>query len=239
MSNKVGLGSIVTIKDIEMQEEFVWRIVENNSKEGEISIGCDLAKALLGHAIGDIVTVKATTIYDVEIINLDNTNVRISQPPMVRVPISREPLKRNLYKCYGTRAKDIYEHFCKQYGWDYTQSGRFAPQQRLYAEEVTPEGYSVLFLAHSNWTDTEGGNWKNNITADTIEEKWYRYESYILTNTNIRVVFAKKTWGYQGYIFIGLYEPAGYRVEDDVNGNKYYVRIYKRISDEYVPQTRE
>ena len=67
------------------------------------------------------------------------------------------PLVRNIHNGYGGRAQAIYDECCKVFGWDSSKRYLFGLQQILYAEKVTPEGYSPWFLPHNNWTETKEG----------------------------------------------------------------------------------
>ena len=72
-SNKVGLGSKVTVKFIEMNKEAEYMIVasiESDPFNGKISSSCALGEAILGKSIGDIVEVKAIKPYKVEIVRI-------------------------------------------------------------------------------------------------------------------------------------------------------------------------
>ena len=72
-SNKVGLGSTVTVKFIEKNEEKTYMIVgsiESNPFEGKISSSCALGEAILGKLVGDIIEVKAIKPYKVQIISI-------------------------------------------------------------------------------------------------------------------------------------------------------------------------
>ena len=71
-SDEVGLDKIVKVYVIEDEEEEEYKIVTSirgNSINGNISIESPLGKALLGHKVGDIVTIKVNDSYsyDVEI----------------------------------------------------------------------------------------------------------------------------------------------------------------------------
>lgn len=72
-SNRVGLGSTVTLKLIEKNEEKTFMIVgsiESNPFEGKISSSCALGEAILGKLVGDIIEVKAIKPYKVQIISI-------------------------------------------------------------------------------------------------------------------------------------------------------------------------
>lgn len=131
---------------------------------------------------------------------------------------------------YGTVAQKIYDSCCAAFGWDKNKRGLFGRQQELYAEDATPEKYSVWFLAHSNWTDTRNGQWSNKIyhKIKHINERWDditkpRFES----DAEIRVVFAKNRD--RKYVFLGIYKCLSI---DTATKTK----IYELIADEYKPQ---
>ncbi|WP_020565796.1 transcription elongation factor GreA [Methylosarcina fibrata] len=59
---KVVFGATVEIEDLDAEKTVIYQIVgedEANIKEGRISIGSPIARALIGKEVGDIVTVKA------------------------------------------------------------------------------------------------------------------------------------------------------------------------------------
>ncbi|MFZ4503793.1 MAG: transcription elongation factor GreA [Methylococcaceae bacterium] len=61
-NGKVVFGSTVEIEDLNSEKRVVYQIVgedEANIKEGRISIGSPIARALIGKEIEDVVTVKA------------------------------------------------------------------------------------------------------------------------------------------------------------------------------------
>lgn len=71
-SDEVGLDKMVKVYIIEDEEEETYKIVTSirgNSINGNISIESPLGKALLGHKVGDVVTIKVNDSYsyDVEI----------------------------------------------------------------------------------------------------------------------------------------------------------------------------
>lgn len=154
------------------------------------------------------------------------------------------PLVRDVYKGYGTRAQAIYDECCKVFKWDISKRYLFGLQQILYAEKATPEGYSPWFLPHNNWTETKGGNWFNKIYGDLIEEIWLEQKEGLYHDGTTRVTFTKRKSG--EYVFLGLYAPIKVEEkvlkEDIVNkkgkivkkaGDKVWVKIYQSIADEY------
>ena len=71
-NDEVGLDKMVKVYIIEDEEEETYKIVTSirgNSINGNISIESPLGKALLGHKVGDVVTIKVNDSYsyDVEI----------------------------------------------------------------------------------------------------------------------------------------------------------------------------
>ena len=73
-ANTVSLGSVVTIKDLEDNEEATYTIVgtvESDPVNGKISNSCPLGEALVGKTVGDIVEVKAIKNYKVEIVKIE------------------------------------------------------------------------------------------------------------------------------------------------------------------------
>lgn len=128
---------------------------------------------------------------------------------------------------YGTKAQDIYDECCKQLGFKSYYRGLFGMLQELYALNATKEGYSVWFLAHSNWTATSNGKWSNEIHDGIkyIDEFWDdttigRFKE----DAEIRVTFAKKK--NNKYVFLGIYKCL---FIDDVKR----VKRYEIISDKY------
>ena len=58
-TEKVGIGNVVTILDMEMEEEMTFQIVgtsEANIDKGHMSNESPIGKALLDHSIGEVVT---------------------------------------------------------------------------------------------------------------------------------------------------------------------------------------
>ena len=70
----VQIGSSVTIKMLDFDEEEKYEIVgviEANPLENKISNEAPLAKAILGHKIGEVVEVEVAKPYKVEIVAID------------------------------------------------------------------------------------------------------------------------------------------------------------------------
>lgn len=73
-TKKIGLGSTVTMRFLNDDSEKSFMIVatvETNPFAGKISNSCPLGKALVGKTVGDIVEVKATKNYKVEILKIE------------------------------------------------------------------------------------------------------------------------------------------------------------------------
>ena len=76
--DEVGINNTVTVEFIEDKETETYRIVTTvrvDTFKNMISIDSPLGKALMGHKVGDIVTVKVNenVNYDVKILEIDNT----------------------------------------------------------------------------------------------------------------------------------------------------------------------
>lgn len=165
--------------------------------------------------------------------NICNVKYNGGKRAMRKTVFIDDSLQRDLTKGYGGSAQPIYDECCEKFGWDNSQRYLFGKQRGLYAENVTHEGFNVWFLAHSNWTKTNGGEWSNKILRDTIEEVWLKpqYNSTYYRDEAIRVVFAKTKA--HGYVFIGLYRPINLEGRVLSNGNRVAIRTYQRISDVY------
>lgn len=77
-SKDVKISSTVTYKDLALDEEFTVRIVStvesdplSNPDDLKISNVCPLGIALIGHKVGEVVTVKVNKPYQVEIVKID------------------------------------------------------------------------------------------------------------------------------------------------------------------------
>lgn len=86
----ITVGSIVTIYDEEIGEE-IYKIVSAKSgkDENEIHISAPLAQALVGHTVGEEVTVKAENEYKIKIIKVGGTKMQI--------PENHRRSNRNIY----------------------------------------------------------------------------------------------------------------------------------------------
>ena len=69
----VNEKSIVTTRDLETNETHTYKLVrDKKNAENEVSMDSPLAKSLLGHRKGDIVTIDSLLPYQVEIVEVDN-----------------------------------------------------------------------------------------------------------------------------------------------------------------------
>ncbi len=73
-NKKVGLGSLVTVKYLdnnEIEEYYIVGTVEADPFNGKISNDCALGSALVGKSVGDIVDVKSSKAYQVEVLKIE------------------------------------------------------------------------------------------------------------------------------------------------------------------------
>ena len=126
---------------------------------------------------------------------------------------------------YSSSAEEVYNMCCTKYGFDRSFAWLFGKRQELYAMDATKEGYSVWFLAHSNWTDTKGGKWSNEIKDGTnhIIEYWDKIDDRFNNDKRTRLVFAKKQ---NQYLFLGIYKFVK-------NDWKTKTKEYEQISTSY------
>lgn len=158
-------------------------------------------------------------------------------------------LKFDLDYSYGNNAKEAYLKCCDRFGWGKRYAYDFGIKKSLYATNATREGYSVWFLANSNWTGTNNGIWQNEIFLERQEilESWAKKRTDLFGDKSTRVVFAKRDIG---YVFIGVYEfldvikdvwKSDLRDQDGAiiahEGDEKYIKIYRRKSDCYEPQS--
>lgn len=140
-------------------------------------------------------------------------------------------LVRDIDKSCGTKAQSIYDWGCEKFGWKRSKRDGYGLRKRLCELNSTPEGYAVWFLTHSNWSNTEGKTWNNQIIGDRIEEKWENINSStFFHDTNKRVTFVKKDGV---YVFIGVYKCVSIKYVDEDYGQKKAIKIYQKVSDVY------
>ena len=73
-SNRVALGSTVTLKFVEENKEATYMIVgtiEADPFNGKISNACALGEAIIGKTVGDVIEVKSGVTYHVEILKIE------------------------------------------------------------------------------------------------------------------------------------------------------------------------
>lgn len=79
-NNIIGIGSVVEIYDVDLEETSSFIIVSKQTgEENELSFDCALGKALLGKTVGEKVLVKSEEEYEIEILAVDNSNVQIEK----------------------------------------------------------------------------------------------------------------------------------------------------------------
>lgn len=131
-------------------------------------------------------------------------------------------------KKYGTASNRIYEACIPAFGFAQEGLKEFGWNNHMYAKAATKEGYSVWMLAHSNWTDTKNGKWRNTISEGfrLITEDWGENAAGLEKELpdEIRVTFAKDAADV--YIFLGVFKCALIDPEKRI-------KIYELISDKY------
>lgn len=132
-------------------------------------------------------------------------------------------------KAYGTAAKDIYLSACDAFSWNRSNAGHFGWQTPNYSDIATPEGYSVWFLAHSNWTGTDTHGVINKI-SESYMEQWWMDKDYPKAGKRPRVIFAKKDGV---YLFLGIFVYDGLERVEHRDGKDYYVERFNSVSDKY------
>ena len=135
----------------------------------------------------------------------------------------------------GTRGIDIYDKYCRIFGWDSSLRYNFDSKQRalalMYAKNATPEGYSVWMVVHTDLSEKYNKNsrWFNFICRDQIKEVWFINDHELLQDTSIRVTFVRTK---EGYRFQGIYKPI--KIERElIKGKMELVRTFERISTCY------
>ena len=132
-------------------------------------------------------------------------------------------------QAYGTAAKDIYEAGCNAFAWNSHESKCFGWQTPNYSEIATKEGYSVWFLAHSNWTDSDTAEVKNRI-FETYMEQWWAELNHPCSTSRKRLIFAKKD---NRYVFLGLFKFVGKERTEMHNNKIYHIERFDLISENY------
>lgn len=130
---------------------------------------------------------------------------------------------------YGTAARDIFEAGCDAFAWHEYESKCFGWQTPNYSEVATREGYSVWFLAHSNWTDSDTEDVKNWI-FDSYMEQWWTSSDHPASTVRKRLIFAKKD---NHYVFLGVFQFVGKEEKRVQNGKIFYVERFDLVTEVY------
>lgn len=167
---------------------------------------------------------------NVENITIEYNSIRPLKVIATHYSSIKNKLEFDLFTYYGGNSLDVYSACCKALKWNNDLSYNFGRQgSSLFAENATPEGYAVWFLAHSNYTDNmDNQTWINKISddQDLIYELWNDV-SKSFDRALKRVVFAKTSNG--KYIFLGIYDFINkFQLK---NGSR--LRIFRRISKIY------
>ena len=157
---------------------------------------------------------------------VENMEKRLAQEREAAALAAAKPGKAA--KLYGTASNRIYEACIPVFGFAQEGLKEFGWNNHMYAKAATKEGYSVWMLAHSNWTDTKNGKWRNTISEGfrLITEDWGENAAGLEKELpdEIRVTFAKDASGV--YVFLGVFKCALIDPEKRI-------KIYERISDKY------
>lgn len=136
----------------------------------------------------------------------------------------------------GTRARDVYDKCCKDFGWDFSKRDNFGQQKLLFAEKATPEGYSVWMIVHNSQCELYNKNvsWYNYMKGDTIEEVWNGPCVGLFRDTSRRVTFVRTKSEDNKFVykFWGIYDAIGEQTRE-VEGEKRVIKTYKRIAVRY------
>ena len=102
----VCVGSIVLIRDLELEENMRIKIVERRTGiEGEVSVDSAIGGDLLGASVGDCVTIHAEEPYTVEVLKINNSNIVPNIKPIRNGRGPRPP--RPISKMTKTIAKQL------------------------------------------------------------------------------------------------------------------------------------
>lgn len=74
VEKSIRLGSVVSIKDLSTNEVYKWTIVgsvEASPLDNKISNESEVAKAILGKKLGDVVTVKVKKSYEIKVLDIE------------------------------------------------------------------------------------------------------------------------------------------------------------------------
>ncbi len=237
LNQLVGIPSVIH-SDLPKSDSIALLLDLNN---GIITVVSNIKKIIHKHTVefvntqADILMAIDTTIKKVCTLLKISKNRNDSHDGLGAPPLHTHPDITCLekYHVYGSSAKQIYLEQAKTFGWDESQAGKFGPQQRLYAQAVTPEGYSVWFLCNNNWNALKTSMWTNVISADgnSLDEYWDKPLAGIYQAPEKRVIFAKKKNG--NYVFLGVFDFKGDATEVTTNGIKQWKRTFHSCSEVY------
>ena len=241
----VGIDSIVGCIVVGGEEFFEVKVVEKVKDENDVSYKSALGDALMFHKSGDMVTVKSPEPYQIQIINIVNP---VQKPTKPFIP---ESAKENrffvdefvpadvgnyanvkgkmcdgleVFRVYGTVAKDIYYDGYYHHGWDYSKRVFFDSLKILYATDCTRDGYSVWFLPYSNINNFKNpySNWTNFVSSDfkVIKEYWHKIDERFEEDTEERITFVKQKNG--EYVYLGIFQVKEW---DREKGCKIYYKV--------------
>lgn len=173
---------------------------------------------------------------NVEKITVEYNSIRPLKVIATHYSTIKNKLEFDLFTYYGGNSLDVYSACCKTFSWNNDLSYNFGKLwSSLFADNATPEGYAVWFLAHSNYSSNLINQpWINKISdnQDTIFELCNEGNKLFDLASN-RVVFAKTSNG--KYVFLGIYKFIN-KIQLK-NGSK--LHVFKRISNIYPVLERE
>lgn len=131
-------------------------------------------------------------------------------------------------KTYGKKALTIYENACRYLSFNPQNKGYFNLQQILYAENCTPEGYSVWMLPHSNLNSECNEMWANFFYGEG-EILQFDLKNWHYTMGEKRLAFMKQKD--KSYVFMGVYQLK--EVKKDYPDKGITLEVYTLISKDY------
>lgn len=160
------------------------------------------------------------------------------------------PLIANINHGIDTALQRIYDEGCKTYSWDKSKRNKFGNMQVLFANDATPDGYSVWGLTNciiDNGRKTididtaiaqSKKSWLDLIHYDgnTITEYWINTGAEpddFFDDATTRLAFAKlKSSG--PYVFLGIFKPTQWMRDPQLIGGKNVKsKTYTLISSKY------
>lgn len=226
--------------------------IADGVKTDRICVNCGKfanQKLWIGKSVGDIVYKTNGTKY--KIVKIEQQQTEESDPVLAEwkkvqklrwgmagrnisliggdLSISRKLL---LKKTYGKTAHKIYDSCVSYFGFNPHKKDLFLPQQLLYAQNCTKEGYVVWMLPHSDLTGDSNGKWANFIDVENREIIEYAFVKDFIPHKNDekRVVFAKQEDG--EYVFVGVYCLKA-KFDNYFSGRCRRKSIWKLVSENY------